>query len=100
MIASFYFRASAAAKRTRLDDIPSHCLSPPREAPGAVSEATGSTQTFESRFLESQPEEAIVAPAEGSITGKVVTSAIVAAEDRDEGGVRGEGHSDDFKGIN
>lgn len=87
--------AAAASKRTRPSDLssqrPSQRASSPREALAAASQATAPIQTFELELLESQPEEAIVRPAEGSELGTVATTE-AGGGDSDGGG---DGDNDD-----
>lgn len=94
--------AAAVAKRTRPSGAStqplSQRLSSTHEALATASQAAESIQTFESQFLESQSEEAIVAPTKGSVAGTVATSAANAAGDRDRDSNRdSNGDSDSNK---
>ncbi|KAH8695757.1 hypothetical protein GQ44DRAFT_779755 [Phaeosphaeriaceae sp. PMI808] len=62
---------TAATKRTRSSEPspqrPSQRASSPRQALATASQAAKPIHMFESQLLESQPEEAIVAPTEGAL---------------------------------
>jgi hypothetical protein len=63
----------------------------PRKALAAASQAT----TFESQLIESQPEEEISAPTEGSQAGTAATTEASGDAEGDD-----DRDGDNFKGIN
>jgi hypothetical protein len=90
---------TSAAKRTRL----SQRAPSPREALAAASQATVPIQTFELELLESQTEDAIIAPIEGCELRTVATTEAGngdSDEDRDGDEDADASHEDNFDGIN
>jgi hypothetical protein len=100
---------SAAAKRARMLSTPplsqrvslasSHRAVSPRQALAAASQATEPIQTFESQLLESQLEDEIVGPMEGSQAATAPTTDAGHGNGDAEADADVNANNNDFTGI-